>query len=63
MTAAPRERRGGRVPLGTVLREWTRIGLTGFGGPPRTSRCSLAGVLSGTANELGIALLPPCDEF
>jgi chromate transporter len=23
-----------RVPLGTVAREWTRIGLTGFGGPP-----------------------------
>ncbi len=24
----------GRVSLGTVAREWTRIGLTGFGGPP-----------------------------
>jgi chromate transporter len=24
----------GRVSLGTVGREWTRIGLTGFGGPP-----------------------------
>ena len=24
----------GRVPLGTVAREWTRIGVTGFGGPP-----------------------------
>ena len=24
----------GRVPLRTVAREWTRIGLTGFGGPP-----------------------------
>ena len=23
-----------RVPLSTVLREWTRIGVTGFGGPP-----------------------------
>jgi chromate transporter len=23
-----------RVPLSTVAREWTRIGLTGFGGPP-----------------------------
>ena len=23
-----------RAPLGTVAREWTRIGLTGFGGPP-----------------------------
>jgi chromate transporter len=23
-----------RVSLGTVVREWTRIGLTGFGGPP-----------------------------
>ncbi len=23
-----------RVPLATVAREWTRIGLTGFGGPP-----------------------------
>jgi chromate transporter len=34
MTAATRERPGGRVSLGTVLREWTRIGLTGFGGPP-----------------------------
>lgn len=22
------------VPLGTIAREWTRIGLTGFGGPP-----------------------------
>ncbi|HXO08171.1 MAG TPA: hypothetical protein VN880_09065, partial [Solirubrobacteraceae bacterium] len=22
------------VPLATVAREWTRIGLTGFGGPP-----------------------------
>jgi chromate transporter len=33
------ERSGGaraplRVPLGTVAREWTRIGVTGFGGPP-----------------------------
>jgi chromate transporter len=24
----------GRASLGTVGREWTRIGLTGFGGPP-----------------------------
>lgn len=24
----------GRVPLSTVLRQWGRIGLTGFGGPP-----------------------------
>src|ERR1700736_3566612 len=24
----------GRVPLGTIAREWTRIGVTGFGGPP-----------------------------
>jgi chromate transporter len=24
----------GRVPLSTIAREWTRIGLTGFGGPP-----------------------------
>ncbi len=24
----------GRVPLRTVAREWTRIGITGFGGPP-----------------------------
>src|SRR5438105_1669401 len=22
------------VPLGTIAREWTRIGITGFGGPP-----------------------------
>ncbi len=25
---------GGRASLSTVLREWTRIGVTGFGGPP-----------------------------
>ena len=25
---------GGRVAIATVAREWTRIGLTGFGGPP-----------------------------
>ncbi len=25
---------GGRESLGTVAREWTRIGITGFGGPP-----------------------------
>ncbi|MGZ4248223.1 MAG: chromate efflux transporter [Solirubrobacteraceae bacterium] len=30
MTAEP----AARVGLGTVAREWTRIGLTGFGGPP-----------------------------
>jgi chromate transporter len=30
VTAEPTE----RVGLGTVAREWTRIGLTGFGGPP-----------------------------
>ena len=23
-----------RVPLGKIAREWTRVGLTGFGGPP-----------------------------
>jgi chromate transporter len=34
MTAAVGEPPGERVSLGTVLREWTRIGLTGFGGPP-----------------------------
>jgi chromate transporter len=34
MNAAIGERPGGRVSLGTVVREWTRIGLTGFGGPP-----------------------------
>ena len=28
------ERRAARVPLSTIAREWTRIGLTGFGGPP-----------------------------
>src|SRR5579862_5181939 len=26
--------RAGRAGLGTIAREWTRIGLTGFGGPP-----------------------------
>jgi chromate transporter len=26
--------RGGETPLATVVREWTRIGVTGFGGPP-----------------------------
>src|ERR1700684_3989488 len=25
---------GGRADLATVAREWTRIGVTGFGGPP-----------------------------
>ncbi len=34
MTGAPSEGPSARVPLGTVVREWTRIGLTGFGGPP-----------------------------
>jgi chromate transporter len=29
-TTAP----GGEAPLATVAREWTRIGVTGFGGPP-----------------------------
>jgi chromate transporter len=28
------ETAGRRVALGTIAREWTRIGLTGFGGPP-----------------------------
>src|ERR1700749_3426796 len=28
------ELRRGAVPLSTVAREWTRIGVTGFGGPP-----------------------------
>jgi chromate transporter len=32
MAPAPRDEV--RVPLRTVAREWTRIGLTGFGGPP-----------------------------
>ena len=26
--------RGNRAPLATIAREWTRIGVTGFGGPP-----------------------------
>jgi chromate transporter len=34
----PEDERGDRAPrlasLGTVAREWTRIGITGFGGPP-----------------------------
>jgi chromate transporter len=35
MTAEPTARpSGSRVPLATVAREWTRIGVTGFGGPP-----------------------------
>jgi len=34
MTDVAGEGPGGRVSLGTVFREWTRIGLTGFGGPP-----------------------------
>jgi chromate transporter len=28
------DRTGRSAPLGTVAREWTRIGVTGFGGPP-----------------------------
>jgi chromate transporter len=28
------ERRAPHVPLSTIARQWTRIGLTGFGGPP-----------------------------
>ena len=31
---SPAERRGGPLPLSTVAWQWTRIGLTGFGGPP-----------------------------
>jgi chromate transporter len=34
VTAAVGDGPRGRVSLGTVAREWTRIGLTGFGGPP-----------------------------
>jgi chromate transporter len=35
MTEAPSEELGPvGVPLATVARDWTRIGLTGFGGPP-----------------------------
>ena len=34
MTATPPHAQAVGVPLGTVLREWGRIGLTGFGGPP-----------------------------
>ncbi|MDX6539082.1 MAG: chromate transporter, partial [Gaiellales bacterium] len=35
MTDAPPEQPGpATVPLATVAREWARIGLTGFGGPP-----------------------------
>jgi chromate transporter len=33
VTEGPLERTAG-VPLATVAREWTRIGVTGFGGPP-----------------------------
>jgi chromate transporter len=32
--AAEREGSGARLPLATVAREWLRIGLIGFGGPP-----------------------------
>ncbi|MGO9162119.1 MAG: chromate transporter, partial [Streptosporangiaceae bacterium] len=33
--AADGERAGpARVPLATIVREWGRIGCTGFGGPP-----------------------------
>ena len=31
---APRDGAPARVPLATVAREWGRIGITGFGGPP-----------------------------
>jgi chromate transporter len=34
VSTAPRERATARASLGTVAREWTRIGVTGFGGPP-----------------------------
>jgi chromate transporter len=34
VSIASRERAAARAPLGTVAREWTRIGVTGFGGPP-----------------------------
>ena len=34
MDAAPTDHRTAGVPLGVVAREWGRIGLTGFGGPP-----------------------------
>jgi chromate transporter len=35
VTETQSEERGpARVPLATVAREWTRIGVTGFGGPP-----------------------------
>jgi chromate transporter len=34
VTGAPSEEPSDRVSLGTVAREWTRVGLTGFGGPP-----------------------------
>jgi chromate transporter len=34
VSIASRGRAGARAPLSTVAREWTRIGVTGFGGPP-----------------------------
>jgi chromate transporter len=34
MSKAAPERDSHRVPLATVARQWTRIGVTGFGGPP-----------------------------
>jgi chromate transporter len=34
VSTASRERARAKASLGTVAREWTRIGLTGFGGPP-----------------------------
>jgi chromate transporter len=34
MRAGERADPGRRAPLGVVAREWTRIGVTGFGGPP-----------------------------
>jgi chromate transporter len=34
MNGATQEPAGGQASLATVAREWTRIGVTGFGGPP-----------------------------
>jgi chromate transporter len=34
VSTASRERATARASLGTVAREWTRIGVSGFGGPP-----------------------------
>ena len=33
-----------RVALGTITREWSRIGVTGFGGPPFTPRCCASAI-------------------